>query len=325
MKAMARKGKNKRYTQKKRYRRRIGIGTIGLVGGISLCYLAVPTQAYKKDKTCEAGTIKLPISTVLVNGQYLIDQNVVDRDEILVYKDEPKVYVGTNEEGLQYGYDANIIADKLAHYDYSNNGEKIVFLTFDDGTSTTVTPKILEILKAYDVKATFFLLGSNIEKGGEQAQALVKQIFDEGNAIANHSYTHEYRILYPNRTLNLENFKADFEKNEDYIKEILGVDFTTRVLRCPGGYMSWDNMNQLDSYLLENDKVSIDWNALTKDAEGAKKDKDQLVQEAKNTSEGKEIVVLLMHDTYGKEATAEALPEIIEYYKANGYTFKTLI
>ena len=89
--------------------------------------------------------------------------------------------------------------------------------------------------------------------------------------------------------------------------------------------MSWDNMEQLDSYLLEANKISIDWNALTKDAEGPKKDKDQLVEQAKLTSEGKEIVVLLMHDTYGKEATAEALPEIIEYFKGNGYSFKTLI
>ena len=55
-----------------------------------------------------------------------------------------------------------------------------------------------------------------------------------------------------------------------------------------------------------------------------KKNADQLVNEAIKTSEGKEMVVLLMHDTYGKEETAKALPQIIKYYKDNGYEFKTL-
>ena len=52
-----------------------------------------------------------------------------------------------------------------------------------------------------------------------------------------------------------------FEKNENLIKDILGVDFKTRVLRCPGGYMSWNNMSELDPYLTEANKISIDWNA----------------------------------------------------------------
>ena len=56
------------------------------------------------------------------------------------------------------------IQNKLKAYDYSNNGNKIVFLTFDDGSSTSVTPKILEILKEEDVKATFFVIGKYVEK-----------------------------------------------------------------------------------------------------------------------------------------------------------------
>ncbi len=323
MKAMFNRGKSGKYRRKQRYKRTIGIGVAGLICGAGVYCVTIPTKAqHKEDKTCVEGKVKLPNSAIFAKGKYLIDQDIIQAEEILFQKPS---YVGTNEEGKAYAYDANLIAEKLSHYDYNNNGEKIVFLTFDDGTSTTVTPKVLETLKKYDVKATFFLLGSNIEKGDKKAEALVRQIFEEGHAIANHSYSHQYSLLYPNRSLNLENFKADFEKNEDYIEDILGVEFTTRVLRCPGGYMSWNNMEQLDGYLAEADKVSIDWNALTKDAEGPKKDKNQLVQEAKLTSEGKEIVVLLMHDTYGKEATAEALPEIIEYYKANGYSFKTLV
>ena len=88
--------------------------------------------------------------------------------------------------------------------------------------------------------------------------------------------------------------------------------------------MSWKGMDELDTYLEENNMASIDWNALNADAEGKKKNADELYEYAVKTSEGKEMVVLLMHDTYGKEETAKALPSIIKYFKDNGYEFKTL-
>ena len=249
----------------------------------------------------------------------------VDEQIKIKAEEEKKKYtVGTSHEGKKYSYDAKIVSEKLSKYDYSNNGEKVVFLTFDDGTSTTVTPKILKTLKDENVKATFFLTGQNIERGGEKAKELIKQEFNEGHAIANHSYSHNYKLLYPGRTLDLEAFKADFEKTDKMLTDILGKYFSTRVLRCPGGYMSWKGMDELDAYLDENNKASIDLNALNADAEGGKKSAQQLVDYAIKTSKGKEMVVLLMHDTYGKEETAKALPSIIKYFKDNGYEFKTL-
>ena len=235
-----------------------------------------------------------------------------------------KKMVGVTHEGKKYTYDARKIWEKLKNGDYSNDGKKIVFLTFDDGSSTTVTPQILKTLKDNDVRATFFVTGENIERGGQEAEDLIKQSFEYGNAIANHSWTHDYHILYPNRTLNLDNFLADFKKTDDLLKKILGPYFSTRVIRCPGGHMSWKGMDQLDNYLNENNMASIDWNALNKDAEGKKKSADELIENAIKTSQGKDIVVLLMHDTYGKEETAKALPTIIKYFKDNGYEFKTL-
>lgn len=235
-----------------------------------------------------------------------------------------KKMVGVTHEAKQYTYDARKIQEKLANYDYSNNGKKMVFLTFDDGSSTTVTPEILKALKENDVRATFFVTGENIERGGQKAKDLIKESFEYGNAIANHSYTHDYKVLYPGRTLNLDNFLADFNKTDELLKEILGPYFSTRVIRCPGGHMSWKGMDQLDNYLDENNMASIDWNALIADAEGKKKNAQELLDYAINTSQGKDIVVLLMHDTYGKEETAKALPTIIKYFKDNGYEFKTL-
>ena len=235
-----------------------------------------------------------------------------------------KRMVGVNAVGKKYTYDARKIQQKLDNYDYSNDGKKMVFLTFDDGSSTTVTPQILETLKENDVRATFFVTGENIERGGKKAEDLIKQSFEYGNAIANHSWTHDYHTLYPNRTLDLDSFLADFKKTDDLLKKILGPYFSTRVISCPGGHMSWKGMEPLDEYLNKNNMASIDWNALNKDAEGRKKNADELVQNAINTSQGKDIVVLLMHDTYGKEETAKALPRIIQYFKDNGYEFKTL-
>jgi len=327
------KVKSNKYKRKNKQKRCIALCIAGVIlvgGGVLVkCEEKLIPKSYIKDTSCKDGSIKIPICTVSTSSGHLLSQSATEIEvklkELAEKREREKLYVGTNEEGKAYAYDAQIIADKLSHYDYSNNGQKIVFLTFDDGTSTTVTPDVLKVLDDYGVKATFFLVGSNIEDGGERAKALVKQIFDKGHAIANHSYTHNYRNLYPGRSLNLDNFVAEYDKNEALIKDILGVNFKTRVFRCPGGHMSWDNMEPLDAYLLNENKFSIDWNALTKDAEGPKKNAAELVEQAKETAEGKEIVVLLMHDTYGKEETAKALPEIIEYFKANGYEFKTLV
>ncbi|RDY26209.1 polysaccharide deacetylase [Romboutsia weinsteinii] len=257
--------------------------------------------------------------------QMKAEQKRIEEEKRKAEEEKKKYMVGVSHEGKKYSYDANIIAEKLNKYDYSNNGEKIVFLTFDDGTSTTVTPQILEILKEEGVKATFFLTGQNIERGGDTARELIKQEFNEGHAIANHSYSHDYKTLYPGRTIDLEAFKADFEKTDEIINDVLGKYFSTRVLRCPGGHMSWKGMEALDTHLAETNKVSIDWNALNADAEGKKKSAQELTDYTIKTSQDKEIVVLLMHDTYGKEETAKALPAIIKHFKENGYEFKTLV
>ena len=252
------------------------------------------------------------------------EQLKIEEEKRKAEEEKKKYTVGTSHEGKKYSYDASVVAEKLKKYDYSNNGEKIVFLTFDDGTSTTNTPKVLDILKKEGVKATFFITGQNVEYGGEKAKDLINQEFNEGHAIANHSYTHDVKKLYPNRVLDIDAFKADFEKNDKMLKEVLGKYFSTRVIRCPGGYGSWKGMEPLDEYLDENKMISIDWTSLNADAEGKKKNAKELANYAIKTSEGKEMVVLLMHDTYGKEETVKALPAIIKYFKDNGYEFKTL-
>lgn len=241
------------------------------------------------------------------------------RKEALISK-----YSGIHPDYVDYAYDSSIVWNKLSNKDYSND-EKIVFLTFDDGPSTTVTPEVLKVLKEKDVKATFFVMGKTIEQGGDEAKKILKEVYESGHSIGNHTYSHNYRKLYPNGKLNLNNFLEDLNQNEQLIQEILGnPNYHTRVYRAPGGTMSWRNMQELKDYSVANNMSPIDWNALNKDSEGKKKSSEQLVSESIKYSEGKDMVVLLMHDTYGKENTAKSLDRLIDWYKENGYTFKTL-
>ena len=270
------------------------------------------------------GVLNRTLAYVDSQRQIKVEQQRIEEEKRKAEEEKKKYVVGVSHDGKKYSYDAKKVADKLNKYDYSNNGEKVVFLTFDDGTSKTNTPKVLDILKQEGVKATFFLTGQNIEYGGDEAKELVKREFNEGHAIANHSYSHDVKKLYPGRTLDMEAFKEDFEKNDKLLKDILGKYFSTRVIRCPGGYMSWKGMEELDNYLEENNMVSIDWTSINADAEGRKKSSTELIDYAIKTSRGKEMVVLLMHDTYGKEETVKALPSIIKYFKDNGYEFRTL-
>ncbi len=75
--------------------------------------------------------------------------------------------------------------------------------------------------------------------------------------------------------------------------------------------------------LVENHIAYLDWNALTRDAEGSPTH-ESILSNLKNTSAGKDVVVLLMHDSSSKILTYEALPEVIDYFSSNGYTFRNL-
>ncbi len=229
--------------------------------------------------------------------------------------------------GKKYTYDAGKVKDILDGKAESD-GKKIAFLTFDDGPSTSVTPKILDTLKTYDVKATFCLMGQNIEES-EESKQLVNTIFKEGHAIANHTYSHNMKKLYPGNKLNVDSYMEEVEKDNNAIRNIIGKDFNTRVIRMPGGYMSREyyhdpNLPEFNARLKEKDMYSIDWNAYDFDAEGRRKNAEQLLEHVKESVGTKEKVVILMHDTYGKEQTAKALPQIIEYLRDQGYEFKTI-
>ena len=85
--------------------------------------------------------------------------------------------------------------------DIAKSDEKKAYLTFDDGPTIKATGKILDILKAEDVKATFFVVGKHVKEHPE----LVKREYEEGHYIANHGYSHNNKILYQ----NMESFRNE--------------------------------------------------------------------------------------------------------------------
>lgn len=195
--------------------------------------------------------------------------------------------------------------------------EKQVYLTFDDGPSKDITPKILDILKQYDVKATFFVLGARVELYPDT----LKREFSEGHYIANHGYSHKYSQIYQSKDMVFQ----EYIDCENAIKGALGrEDYNSYLFRFPGGssgghYASVkaEARELFDSYGI----AYTNWNCLTGDAEN-KKTKEACIQEMLDTKKDQNSIILLMHDANDKQQTVDALPEIIEYYKNEGYTFK---
>lgn len=186
---------------------------------------------------------------------------------------------------------------------------RTVYLTFDDGPSDRVTPKILKILSEENVRATFFIVG----RQAETRKGIVKSAFDDGHTIAVHSYSHVYKNIYSSVNALIE----DIDKCNKLIKEVTGK--YSYLYRFPGG--SYGLPNHFVSAVTNHGLRYVDWNASTLDAE-MDATPEQILENCISTSANTENVVLLAHDSTTKTATAQALKMVIEYYKGNGYVFR---
>jgi peptidoglycan/xylan/chitin deacetylase (PgdA/CDA1 family) len=316
------RGRNRRKNRGPKIIRR-GLILVSLIGASILSYKG---YEYYRSKIVQAN--KGIATTKVVTTNNVKEATISKKTKEPMKEDSSKGKLcNVNSEGQKYTYDVKKVKDILDNK-VENDGEKIAFLTFDDGPSTTVTPKILDVLKNYNIKATFCLVGQSVN-ANEESKKLVKRTFEEGHALANHTYSHKLKNLYPGNKINVEYFMEEIEETNTAIKNVVGQDFNTRVLRMPGGYMSREhykdpNLVEFNTKLKEKDMYSIDWNAYDFDSEGNKKNASELLNEVKKSVGTKEKVVILMHDTYGKEETAKALPQIIEYLKSQGYEFRTM-
>lgn len=190
--------------------------------------------------------------------------------------------------------------------------KKIAYLTFDDGPSYKITPQILDILKENNIKATFFVIGSMAEEN----PSLLKREKAEGHVIANHTYSHDYNKIYSSTS----NFIKDLNKGDAVVTSIIG-QHDSKLIRFPGGSFGRTAYKQA---VTNAGYHYVDWNALNGDAEAPHVSKEKLVARFKETAAGQNTLYILMHDAPGKQSTVQALPEIIEYLRAEGYEFRTL-
>jgi peptidoglycan-N-acetylglucosamine deacetylase len=198
---------------------------------------------------------------------------------------------------------------------YKPEGHKIAYLTFDDGPSANITPRILKILDDYDIKATFFIVGSMATRYPD----LVKKEIADKQSIGNHTYSHNYKYLYSNTNA----FISDVIKCDTELKSILGSNFNGKLVRFPGGSYG-KKLKSFREAIKSDGYNNIDWNDLTGDAEGQNIPVSKLLNNLKKYTKGKEHVVILMHDASTKATTVQALPQVIKYLKAQKYSFSTL-
>lgn len=196
---------------------------------------------------------------------------------------------------------------------FNKDGKKAAFLTFDDGPSAN-TPLILDTLKKYNIKATFFVIG----KMANENKEMLKRERAEGHSIGNHTYSHDYKYIYADP----KNFLDDLNKNNEIISSILD-GYSTKLIRFPGGSFG-DKRAPYREAVVKAGYHYVDWNALNGDAEATLVPVDKLLVRLKTTVGNQEHVVILMHDAPGKTTTIQALPQIIEYLKSLGYEFRTL-
>lgn len=227
-----------------------------------------------------------------------------------------------SEENKVNSYDfSGLNTEELERFDkiYSRSDPKRVFLTFDDGPTSQVTPYILDLLRDEGIKATFFVLGSRVDANPD----LVKREYEEGHFIANHGYSHSYSKIYQSSDAVLNEYNTTVNS----IRNAIGnPNYNSLVFRFPGGSVGgpYDSMKKATKQVLREQGIaSVDWNALSGDAEGIKT-KEGLYNRFLQTASSYSSVVLLMHDAADKILTYEVLPQIISYCRNNGYEFKTM-
>lgn len=195
-----------------------------------------------------------------------------------------------------------------------------VYLTFDDGPSLDITPKILDILHQKNVTATFFVIGYDQTK-----EDLIKREYEEGHTIGLHGYSHDYANVYTSIDTLMENFKIV----EELVEKSTG-GYTSKIIRFPGGASNTVSKNYCDGIMtkaVERVKTEgytyFDWNVDSSDAGNAKNAEEVY----KNVIEGiqpRRNNVILMHDFSGNTKTLEALERIIDYCIQNNYELKSI-
>jgi peptidoglycan/xylan/chitin deacetylase (PgdA/CDA1 family) len=189
--------------------------------------------------------------------------------------------------------------------------DRRIALTFDDGPDPTTTPAILDVLRDYGLRATFFVIGARAEQHPE----LIERIVGEGHALGNHTYYHRDLTKLPS-----ESVQRELQDTQAAIDHALGYHYRVTLFRPPCGApynMEVDKLPAFQEAMREQQMYPVMWTIDPRDwALG-----DQPESIVTNLSQGTPEAggVVLLHDT--QPQTAEALPKILDYYAASGFEF----
>lgn len=188
--------------------------------------------------------------------------------------------------------------------DQVETNQKVVALTFDDGPTKNVD-KILPLLNQYNAKATFFLIGNEIEKNSDEAKKLV----EAGQQIGNHTYSHQ-RMVFKSPSF----IKEEIEKTDKLIRKVGykgAIEF-----RPPNG----KKLVGLPYYLYTHNRDTITWSIEPDTYYTSATDKVNYVK--KNVKPGSIILIHAMYDNSGEEL--KAIKGILQSLSGEGYKFITV-
>ncbi len=186
------------------------------------------------------------------------------------------------------------------------NEKKYVALTFDDGPHPRQTEKILDLLDSYNIKATFFVIGLNLEQWGD----IVAREIRSGHEVGNHTFSHKHLI-----SEKPEELRSDLQKTDSMLKN--KYSYKTRLFRPPEGYIS-DSVRSISE---EFGYTTVLWNVDTRDWANTETEKivSTVIRHVKSGD------IILFHDyVVGESHTYEALLTLIPWLCNEGYSFATV-
>lgn len=296
-------------------------------------YVSVKRSIIKADETMPVITLKGGNNNYIVVGTKYVDPGYTAYDDCdgdltnnvsivgNVNYEKVGVYELTYSVKDSSGNFTSIIRKVTVTNKITTNAAKkgTIYLTFDDGPSGTITSKLLDILKEKNVKATFFVINHS-----NNLDYLIKREYDEGHTVALHSMTHSYPTIYS----SVEAYFNDLNLISNKVYSLTGEK--SMIIRFPGGSSNTISRNYskgimrtLTNEVLNRGYHYFDWNVSSGDAGGAKNSSDVYNNVVKNLSKNRANIVL-MHDFENNYKTLNAISDIIDYGKANGYEFLSI-
>lgn len=286
------------------------LGIFVIVGCTKVGATDLPTNLNNDEKDVQNTT---PHKTEHINNSEDENGNKTDLDKdtsVEIEVDENNESVNNNEKDNtnEVELEDKPSSSNIKVHRSGDETQRLVALTFDDGPESELTPQILDILDEYNIKATFFVIGQNAARHTD----VLKDIYDRGHEIGNHSWSHKYLPK-----ISKASKKNEILKTEELLVDILGEH--TPIFRPPYGAVKAQDKELINSL---GYKI-VNWSVDTKDWAGTSG--EQIMKYVKQQL--KPGGIILMHNSGNIKIvknTIDTLPTIIDWIIEQGYEFVTV-